>query len=149
MQRPEPQAVHRGDGPRAHREDVAKNAAHAGGRALKRLDVGRMIVRLDLERHGQAVADVDDAGVFAGALQDGRPFGRQASQMDARALVAAVLAPHHAEDAEFGQGGLALQDVDDALVFGVCQTVLREFFLSDHVFKCRDYTDDADSSESA
>ncbi len=72
VQRAEPQAVHRGDGPRAHREDVAKNAAHAGGCALKRLDVGRMIVRLDLERNSQAVADVDDAGVFARALQDGR-----------------------------------------------------------------------------
>jgi hypothetical protein len=34
----------------AHREDVAKNAANAGGRALIRLYRGGMIVRLDLER---------------------------------------------------------------------------------------------------
>ena len=83
VQRPEPQAVHGGDGSRAHREDVPKNAAHAGGCALKRFDVGRVIVRLDLESNSQTVSDVDDAGVLAGALQDGRPFRRQAFQMDA------------------------------------------------------------------
>jgi hypothetical protein len=54
-------------GPRAHGEDVAHNAADAGGRALERLDRARVIVRFHLERDAPAVADVDDAGVFLAA----------------------------------------------------------------------------------
>ena len=37
--------------------------------------------------------------------------------MDPRALVAAVLGPHHREDAELGQRRLAAERADDALVF--------------------------------
>jgi hypothetical protein len=60
--RPKPQ--HRADRAGAHGEDVAHDAADAGGGALERLDRARVVVRLDLERDGEAVADVDDAGVF-------------------------------------------------------------------------------------
>ena len=49
------------DRPRAHREHVAQNAADAGGRALIRLDVARMVVALHLEHDRLTVADVDDA----------------------------------------------------------------------------------------
>ena len=38
------------------------------------------------------------------------PFGRQRLQVHARALVAAVLGPHHREDAELGQVRLAAQE---------------------------------------
>jgi hypothetical protein len=47
----EAQRVHRRDGPRAHGEDVAQDAAHAGGRALVGLDVGGVVVALHLEDH--------------------------------------------------------------------------------------------------
>ena len=107
--RPEAQRIQHRDRPRAHGEDVAQDAADAGGRALERLDEAGMIVRFDLERDGIAVADIDDAGVFARALQHVLALGRQLLQMNARALVGAVLAPHHAENAEFGVGGLAAQ----------------------------------------
>ena len=62
-----------------------------------------MIVRFDLEDGGQPVADVDGAGVLAGPLQHARPVGRQLLQVNARALVGAVLGPHHRKDAELGQ----------------------------------------------
>ena len=117
VQRAETQRVHDRDGPRAHGEDVAQNAADAGGRALKRLDETGMVVRFDLERDRVAVADVDDAGVFARALQHQLAARRQLLQMQARAFVGAVLAPHHAEDAEFGVGGLAAEERDDFVVF--------------------------------
>ena len=103
VQRTESKTVHRGNRPRAHREDVAQNSADSGRCALKRFDVRRMIVRFDLVGDRQSVTDIDNAGVLAGTLKDGRPLRRQSAQVDARALVAAVLAPHHAEDAEFGQ----------------------------------------------
>ena len=73
VERPEPQRVQQRDGPRAHREDVADDAADAGGRALIRLDERGMIVRFDLEDGCQPVADVDGARVFARALQHARP----------------------------------------------------------------------------
>ena len=66
----EAQRIQHRDRPRAHGENVAQDAADAGGRALKRLDEAGMVVRLDLEGDAVAVADIDDAGVFARALQD-------------------------------------------------------------------------------
>ena len=61
----EPQRVEHGDRPGAHREDVAEDPADAGRGALVRLDGARVVVRLDLERDGEPVADRDDAGVLA------------------------------------------------------------------------------------
>ena len=69
-----------------------------------------------LKTAAQAVADVDGAGVLAGPLQHARPVGRQRLQVHARALVAAVLGPHHREDAELGEVRLAAEERDDALV---------------------------------
>jgi hypothetical protein len=63
----EPQRVHHCDRPRAHRQDVADDAAHTGRGTLVRLDVRRVVVALDLERDRQALADVDDAGVLTHA----------------------------------------------------------------------------------
>ena len=92
----EAQRVEAGDRPRAHGEDVAQDAADARRRALVGLDERRVVVRLHLEDDREAVADVDDAGVLARALDDARARGRQVAQVDARRLVRAVLAPHHA-----------------------------------------------------
>jgi hypothetical protein len=64
----EAQRVEHGDRPRADGEDVAQDAADAGGRALERLDRARVVVRLDLERDGQAVAHVDRARVLPGPM---------------------------------------------------------------------------------
>ena len=61
----EPKLVHHGDRSRAHRHDVADDAADAGGRTLVGLDVGRVVVRFHFERDGPAVTDVDDTRVLA------------------------------------------------------------------------------------
>ena len=77
-----------------------------------RLDVAGVVVRFDLEGAGPAVADVDDAGVFARPLDDAaadRCLGGQALEVDAGGLVGAVLAPHHAVDAQFGEEGRAAE----------------------------------------
>ena len=118
VERAEAQRIQHRDGPRAHGEDVAQDAADAGGRALERLDEAGVVVRFDLEGDDVAAADIDDAGVFAGPLHHQLAARGQLLQMQARALVGAVLAPHHAEDAEFGVARLAAQDVDDLVVFG-------------------------------
>ena len=68
VQRAEAQRIQHRDGPRAHGENVAQDAADAGGRALKRLDEAGMVVRFDLERDHPAAADIDDAGVLARPL---------------------------------------------------------------------------------
>ena len=98
----EAKRVHQRDRTRAHGEDVANDAADAGGRALVGLDERRVIVRLDFEHGGQSVADVHGSGVLPGPLQHARPLGRQLPEVDARALVAAVLGPHHRKDTELG-----------------------------------------------
>ena len=77
--RAEAQRVQDRDGPRAHGEDVAQDAAHAGGRALVGLDEGRVVVRLDLEDGGQAVADVHRARVLARSLHHARALRWAAS----------------------------------------------------------------------
>ena len=124
----EAQRIQHGDGARAHGEDVAQNAADAGGRALERLDEAGVVVRFDLEGDDVAAADIDDAGVLAGALHHEFAARGQLLQMNAGALVGAVLAPHHAEDAEFGVAGLAAENVDDLLVFAGSQLVLGDDF---------------------
>ncbi len=109
VERTEAQRVHDRDRPRAHSEDVAQDSAYAGGRALERLDEAGMIVRFDLERDGVTIADIDDAGVLTRTLHHQLAAGRQLLQMQARAFVGAVLAPHHAENAEFGVVGFAAE----------------------------------------
>ncbi len=52
-----------------------------------------------------------------GPLQHQLAARGQLLQMNARALVGAVLAPHHAEDAELGVAGLAAEQRDDLVVF--------------------------------
>src|SRR5207245_4982584 len=114
--RPEAQRVEHGDGPGAHGEDVAQDAADAGRGALERFDVAGVVVRLDLEHSAEAVADLDHTGVAARALQDLRAASGQAAQVDLARLVGAVLAPHYAEDAQFSQVGLTPQDGQHARV---------------------------------
>src|SRR5260370_21515555 len=86
-------------------------------------------MRLDLESAGPAIADVDDPRVFARPLQNAVAARRQTLQMHARGLVGAVLAPHHAEDAQFGERGLAsAQKLLDLVVLLERESVLPEGF---------------------
>ena len=110
----EAQRVQVRDRPRAHGEHVAQDAADAGRRALIGLDVGRVVVALHLEDRRVAVADVDHAGILARAADHPRRLGRKLLQVDARALVAAMLRPHDREDAELDQVRLAAERVQDA-----------------------------------
>ena len=105
----EAQRVEDRDRPGAHREDVAQDPADAGRGALVRLDRRGVVVRFDLERDAQAVADVDDAGVLARAGDDPFAARRQGAQERPRALVAAVLAPHDAEHRELEVVGRAAE----------------------------------------
>ena len=117
VNRPKAQRIHHRQRPRAHGEDVAQNPAHAGGRALEGLDVAGVVVALDLEGAGPAVAHVDDAGILARPLHDAIALGGQPLQMHAAGLVGAVFAPHHAVDAQFGERGHTPQRRLDAAVF--------------------------------
>ncbi len=122
----EAQRVQVGDGPRAHGEDVAQDAAHAGGGALVGLDVAGVVVRLHLEGHRVAVADGHHAGVLARPHQHVGAGGGELLQVNARRLVRAVLAPQHREDAQLEQVGVAPQQLHDALVLVGLEPVLRD-----------------------
>ena len=98
----EEERVHDREGPRAHREDVAQDAAHAGRGPLVGLDRRRVVVALDADRDRDAVAGVDNPGVLARARPARARLGRgQSPQVDPRGLVRAVLAPHHAVEGQF------------------------------------------------
>ena len=79
--RPETKRIEHRHRPRTHGENVAKNSANPGSRALKRLNVARMIVRFNLERCYQAVPDIDHTGVFSRPLHHQLAARRQPLQM--------------------------------------------------------------------
>ncbi len=126
VQRAEAQRIEHRDGARPHGENIAQDAAHARGRALKRLDKAGMVVRFDLEGDHVAAANIDDARVFAGPLHHQFAARRQLLQMQPRTLIGAVLAPHHAEDAQFRVVRLAAQNLDDLAVFRFGELVLGD-----------------------
>ena len=116
------QLVHDRHGAGAHGDNVAHDAAHAGGSPLIGLNKARVIVRLHLERHGPAVADVHNSGVLAHAHEQalahlGRELAAELLEVDLRGLVRAVLGPHHRVHGEFGGRGTPAEDLPDARVF--------------------------------
>src|SRR6185369_4813510 len=115
--RPEAQRIHHRHRPCTHREDVPENSAHTGCSPLEGLNERWMVVRLDLERAGPAIADVDDPGIFTGALHHKFAARRQTLEVYARRFIGAVLAPHHAENPKFGHGRGAAKPLQDSLVF--------------------------------
>ena len=86
-----------------------------------------MIVRLDLERNGEPVADINDAGVFfAGADQDFLRLGWEGFEQWTSVFVGTMLAPHHREDAEFGVVWFAAEDFLDTREFVRRQVVFLD-----------------------
>jgi hypothetical protein len=81
-----------------------------------------------LEHDGEPIADVDDAGVLARALDDPRRLGRQRAQMNFRGFVRAVLVPHRRKNTELGEAWLSPHQLDDARVFVRLQTVFGNQF---------------------
>src|SRR5512133_4301234 len=115
--RPEAQRIHHRDWTRTHREDVTQNSANASRSSLEWLNERWMVVRLDLERAGPHVANVDDPGILSGTLHHELAARRQAFEMYARRFIGAVLAPHHAEYPKFGHGRRPAKPLQDSLVF--------------------------------
>jgi hypothetical protein len=130
----EAEGIENGDGTRPHGENIAQNATDAGRRSLKGLDVTRMIVRFDFEGGNEAVADVHDTSVFTRALHDEFAARGQSLQVDLAGFVGAVLAPHHAENAQFGDVWVAAKDLLDARVFLARDAMLGGDLRSDSNF---------------
>ena len=112
----EAQRVQHGDWPRPHREHVAQDAAHPGGRPLEGLDRARMVVGLDLERDRQAAPHVDGPGVLARAHDQALAGARQRGQQPTRVLVGAMLGPQQREHRQLDQVGLAPELLSDQRV---------------------------------
>src|SRR5271155_1123847 len=84
-------------------------------------------MRLNLERARPSIADVDNSRILPRPLQHSLAACGQPLQMHARGFVRTVLTPHHAEDAEFGERGLAFSEkLLDLFVFVGSQAVLPE-----------------------
>ena len=115
----EAQAVEKRHGPRTHRDDVAQDPSDARRGALERLDGGRVVVALDLERDREAVSEVEHAGVLAGSLEHARAGRREPLQEERRVLVAAVLGPEQREHRELEVVRIAREQRADSLVLPV------------------------------
>lgn len=120
--RAEAQRVHHGDRAGAHRQDVPDDAADAGGRALVGLDEAGVVVRLDLEGHGQLVGDLHHTGVLTDAGEE--PVARRSllaelAQVHLAGLVRAVLAPHDRVHGQLGLRGPPAEDLPDPVVLVV------------------------------
>jgi hypothetical protein len=74
-----------------------------------------MVVALDLERHSEAVTEVEHARVLARTLEDARPRRRKALQEQRGVLVAAVLRPEEREDGELEVVRIASEQCADSL----------------------------------
>jgi hypothetical protein len=59
-----------------------------------------MVVTLDLESHGHALTEVDDACVLARPLEDAGALAREALQEQRRMLVAAMFRPEQGKDGQ-------------------------------------------------
>jgi hypothetical protein len=100
---------------RAHRDDVAQDAADAGCSTLERLDRGGVVVALDLERDSLAVAEVEHARVLARPLQNSLAARRESLQQRRGMLVPAVLRPEQRKDRELEVVRLTLEQLVDAV----------------------------------
>jgi hypothetical protein len=97
-------------------------------------------VRLALERHREAVTEIEDAGVLAGPLQDTLSRRRQPLQERRRVLVAAVLRPEEREDGELEVVRITPQELLDPVGLPVGETespVERLFRDLRQVIQCR------------
>jgi hypothetical protein len=72
---------------------------------------------------------MNDAGVFSRPLQHALAARGQALQVNARRFVGTMLAPHHAENSEFGERGFSSSEkLFDLFVFFGSEAVLPEGF---------------------
>ena len=112
----EAQPVEQGNRARSHRDDVAQDPSHACRRTLERLDRGGVVVALDLERHREPVAEIQDPRVLARPLENTLSLTRQALQKECRVLVAAMLRPEEREDGELEVVRVSSEQRLDAIV---------------------------------
>ena len=115
--RSETKGVDQRDRARAHGEYVPQDTTNAGRRPLIGLDIGGVVVTLHLEDGSLTIADINDACILTGALNDFRSLGGEFGQVTARGFVGAVLRPHHRIDAQLNQVGLAPEAADKPLPF--------------------------------
>jgi hypothetical protein len=81
-----------------------------------------VVVRLDLEGDGEALAQVEDARVLSRPLEDTLAVGRQPLQERRRMLVAAVLRPEQREDRELEMVRVAPEQLVDTVRLPVAET---------------------------
>ena len=132
IQRPKPQRIHHRQRPRIHRKNIPQNPADTRSRALIRLDVARMIVRLNLERTSPPIPHIDDPGILPRPLHHAARPGlslaarRQPLQMHPRRLIRAMLRPHHRKNPQLSQRRRASQRRFNPRVFIRGDAVLLE-----------------------
>ena len=128
--RAEPQGVHHRHRPGAHGQDVADDPADTGSRTLVGLDVGRVVVRLDLERDREpcptsttpAFSPMPASSLPTGVSWVSSPNCRRCTLLDLYEQCSDHITLYMASSAA---GGAAAENLADPLVLVVPQPQLR------------------------
>ena len=107
-----------------------------GRRALIGLDEGGMVVALHLEDEARPSPMSITPAFSPGPWMTHGALVGSVAQCMLRGFVGAVLVPHRREDAELGEGRLAADQVQDALVFVGLQPVLGDQLRGDGERRC-------------
>ena len=114
---PESQCVQQRNRTRPHGKDIAHNTADPGCGPLIGLDIGGVVMAFHLEDRRLAVANIDDASVFARTANDARAGDGEFFEVQACGFIRAMLAPHHREYPKLDHIGLAAQPIENDLIF--------------------------------
>jgi len=78
-------------------------------------------MRFDADSGSNAIANIDNASVFARTNEYPRSFSGKTLEMNPRRLIRAVLGPHDREHCQLEMVWVAVEDLADVFVFGVSQ----------------------------
>ncbi|MCY1310281.1 hypothetical protein D9M70_604570 [compost metagenome] len=84
-----------------------------------------------LEDDAVAIANVDNTGIFAGALDNAWAGCRECAKPLLRRLVGTMFIPHGRENAEFREARFASDQVENTLIFVRLEAVGRDKFRRD------------------
>ena len=130
VNRTKTQLVHNRHRAGTHRDNVAHNTAHTGGRALVGLHEGGVVVAFYLVGDGPAITDVYYTSVFTHTHQQvlthlGGDLLAKLLEVNLGGLVGAVLRPHYGVHGQLSIGGTAPKQSLNVCVLFRFKTQLR------------------------
>ena len=113
----EAEGIEEGNGAGTHGQNIPDNAAHACSCTIVGFNGRGMIVALYFKGNGQAVADIDHAGILPRTLEDPLPLGGKTAQKGFGIFITTVFRPHDTEDTQLYLIGFPPEQRYNFLIF--------------------------------